>query len=177
MLAPFAPFAPSLPLELRPITAHDQDFLDTLYASSRDDLLALDVAPAVLASLISMQQYAQQTGIQHNYPNAQHHLVQLHHQPVGRWVIDWQGVDAAMQSGHTVVRVVRVVDICIAPSHRRRGIARWLLQALQEQARQRQASISLAVSQSNTAAQLLYQSLGFLVVNQDIVQQQRVWQS
>lgn len=151
------------PYELRPVTPEDQDFLDALYASSREDLQALVGNPAVLVPIMKMQQRAQELGFQSHYPQAEHWLLQSAGQPLGRLVLDWTATD------------LRVVDIAITPAHRRQGAARTVLLALQELARQRQVGMSLSVAQTNYPAQSLYQSLGFVVTSQDVVLQQRAW--
>ena len=56
---------------------------------------------------------------------------------------------------------LRVVDLSIAPRARRRGLARALLLALQQEAREGGHSLSLRVRADNAAARSLYAGLGF----------------
>lgn len=60
---------------------------------------------------------------------------------------------------------IHVLNICVAPQARRKGIARTILSELHAMARERKASlVSLEVRASNDAARRLYDSMGFIPI-------------
>jgi [ribosomal protein S18]-alanine N-acetyltransferase len=66
-----------------------------------------------------------------------------------------------------VVDEVHLLNITISPAFQGRGLGRWLLAQVQEQARRaRAASLWLEVRPSNGIAIALYESAGFVVVGQ-----------
>lgn len=146
------------------MTSEDQDFLDALYFSSREDLHAVSPDAHVVAQLVRMQQEMQQADFSAHYPQAQHWLVERGGQAIGRVVLDWGAGD------------VRLVDLAIAAIARRTGAATAVLQAVQTMAHAQGLAVSLAVSQTNVAAMRLYQRLGFGVSAEDVVQAQMRWQ-
>ena len=61
-----------------------------------------------------------------------------------------------------IVDEIHILNVCIAPSHRRRGLAATLISELVSTAQRHQSTIvSLEVRESNVAAQKLYFGLGF----------------
>ncbi|MBV8083115.1 MAG: GNAT family N-acetyltransferase [Candidatus Eremiobacteraeota bacterium] len=63
----------------------------------------------------------------------------------------------------TLQRQAFIVYMAVAPEHQRRGVARALLAAAEEEARARGAShISLMVTQANEPARMLYTLAGFI---------------
>lgn len=148
---------------LRPLGGDDQGFLDDLYASRRTDLQQLPMATVMLAQMIKMQQHVQMSGIQQHFPEAQHFVVEEAGRPVGRVIID------------TGVTDLRLVDIAILPQAQRKGIARSILRAMQEQARESNLNVSLAVEITNQAARTLYLQMGFFVQSSDGLFEQMHW--
>lgn len=153
------------PLGLRDATAGDQEFLDALYFSSREDLQQMAADPAFVAQLIKLQQRAQQIGIQDHYPDAKYLILESEGLPVGRVVL------------HAGPTDIRLVDISILPEVRRSGVATQVLHALQAGAAAQGLGMSLAVSKTNPAARSLYLGLGFKVVSEDEVFEQMAWRA
>ena len=153
------------PLTLRAITAADQAFLADLYAASRPELDGLRGQGDVFQQIIAMQQRVQLAGLLQNFPNAQQLVIESDQQPVGRLVVDWGDKD------------IRVVDIAVAPSAQRSGVASAVLRALQHAAAAASLRLSLAVAISNAPAQALYRGLGFQREQQDALFDQLVWQA
>ncbi|MFZ6658743.1 GNAT family N-acetyltransferase [Undibacterium sp. TJN19] len=151
--------------QLRPLRESDQVFLDDLYASRRLDLQQLPMAPVIVAQMIKMQQHVQMSGIQQHFPEAQHFIVEEAGQPVGRVVIDAGTSD------------LRLVDIAMMPQAQRKGIARSVLRAMQEEALENNLNISLAVEIHNQAARALYLQMGFFVQGSDGLFEQMHWYS
>lgn len=70
------------------------------------------------------------------------------------FLVTWQVLDE-----------VHLLNVAVAPEHRRRGIGRWLVQQLLERALDEKSTwVSLEVRVSNAAAIALYDSLGFVLV-------------
>lgn len=153
------------PLGLRDATAGDQEFLDALYFSSREDLQQMAADPAFVAQLIKLQQRAQQIGIEDHYPDARHLILEDAGRPVGRVVL------------HAGPADIRLVDISILPEARGSGMATQVLRALQAGAAAQGLGMSLAVSKTNPAARSLYLGLGFKVVSEDEVFEQMAWRA
>lgn len=149
--------------QLRALKEGDQVFLDALYANRRPDLQQLPLDPVAVAQMIKMQQHVQMAGIQQHFPDAQHFIVEQAGKSVGRAIIDASASD------------LRLVDIAIAPEAQRQGIARSVLLAMQEQAREQNLAVSLAVELSNHAARMLYLQMGFVVWSNDGLFAQMHW--
>lgn len=146
---------------LRPAVSDDAAFLAGLYRSTRPELAML---PDGLAdTLIAQQQQLQEMGYRHAFPDARTLVIEAAGTPAGRLVLDEQR------------RHVRVVDIAVAPSFRRRGIARAVLGQLQRQARARGSDVVLSVAHENAPALALYRSLGFAEEARDEVRASMRW--
>ena len=152
------------PFALRDVGGQDQDFLDVLYITSREDLVPPGADVGLLMPLLRMQQKAQQAGFQNSFPAARHLVLARAGQPIGRVVVDTSPTD------------LRLVDIAILPQARRIGAARAVLQVLQAAAQAQGLGMSLAVSKANQAARGLYLTQGFRVATQDELFEQMVWQ-
>jgi ribosomal protein S18 acetylase RimI-like enzyme len=150
---------------LRPVHERDQEFIDTLYRSTREDLLMLPMDSVFIDNLIRSQQQIHALGVQQNYPNAQTIILEYQRQALGRMVFEHTTGD------------IRLIDIAVLPSAQRRGLARYMLQYLQQMAETRQASLSLRVVKNNFKARKLYLSAGFQLVGEDEVSEQMCWRA
>jgi ribosomal protein S18 acetylase RimI-like enzyme len=112
-------------------------------------VLHLPVPQPVRDGIIGHQQQLQADDYRARYPNADYLIVEQAGAPVGRVVID-RGLG-----------VIRVVDLAIAPSARRRGHGRAVLAALQLRAAAQGCVLALRVRRDNHAARSLYAALGF----------------
>ncbi|MES2945427.1 MAG: GNAT family N-acetyltransferase [Pseudomonadota bacterium] len=158
---------------LRSVTPQDQAFVDALYASTRDDLMPLGGDAGFLLQLIKMQQQTQMAGFALLFPGAVHQLIEItglpgepaaSPEPVGRVVV------------HSSPTDLRLLDIAVMPGHRRAGIGKSVLLALQHSARAQGLGMSLAVSKTNHAARQLYLAHGFGVSSEDALFEQMSWQ-
>jgi ribosomal-protein-alanine N-acetyltransferase len=78
---------------------------------------------------------------------------------------DEEGHLAAYMVAWLVADEVHLGNIAVAPTHRRRGLARRLLAALERKGHERGARlVTLEVRRSNEAARTLYEDLGFRTV-------------
>lgn len=138
-------------LEARAPGPADEAFLEGLYLDSRPDLGALPVPRSVIEGIARHQRRLQLDDYAGRYPSCQTWLVLDAEQPVARMVLDRSG------------GVLRVVDLSVPASMRRRGIARTVLGALQAEG----TALALRVRADNAAARALYATLGFTLQRDD----------
>lgn len=138
-------------VSLRPVTAADQDFVCALYASTRQQELAVTGWPQAQVDAFLLQQFqAQQQHYSRVYPQASHALIVVEEQPIGRLYLDQ---DSAQ---------LRIVDIALLPDWCGRGIGGQLLRQLVKQASASGQAVRIHVERHNPALRL-YQRLGFAV--------------
>jgi ribosomal protein S18 acetylase RimI-like enzyme len=136
-------------LTLRPAEAADRDLLFRIYASTREEELALtDWDDAQKTSFLSQQFTAQDTHYREHYPGAVFSLILLADEPIGRLYI------------HRRPDEIRIMDIALLPPHRNRGHGTSLLRDLQTEAAEADKSLTIHVEQFNPALSL-YTRLGF----------------
>ena len=136
-------------LTLRPAEAADRDLLFRIYASTRDEELALtDWDDAQKSAFLNQQFTAQDTHYREHYPGAVFNLILLDGDPVGRLYL------------HRRPSEIRIMDIALLPPHRNRGIGTALLRDLQTEAAASAKPLTIHVEQFNPALRL-YTRLGF----------------
>ena len=86
--------------------------------------------------------------------------------PLSTWLIALEGETVLGYVGsQTVLDEADIMNVAVAPDHRRQGIARLLLERLEEALRARNVhSLTLEVRASNEPAKALYASLGYVQV-------------
>ena len=134
---------------LRPATDADLPFLFRLYASTREEELAVvDWPPAQKEAFLRQQFEAQHAWHREQYPGASFDVVESAGDPIGRlYVARWE-------------REVRIVDISLLPAWRSRGIGSRLLAALFAEADAGGKPVSVHVERFNPALRL-YERLDF----------------
>ncbi|QYG02085.1 MULTISPECIES: GNAT family N-acetyltransferase [Massilia] len=149
-------------LRLRPALPDDEDFLKTLYASTRDDL-RLAAEPPLLDMLLDMQWRAQRAGYRQGFPGADDTIIEAGGAPLGRLLVD-RGT-----------RPWRIVDIALLPAARGLGHGAAVLGALQEHAAAEGAALALTVRLDNPGARRLYRACGFVPAESDALSEQMIW--
>ena len=83
--------------------------------------------------------------------------------PLSLWLVALEDGEVIGYVGsQAVLDAADIMNVAVAPEHRRRGIARLLLLQLEEEMRQKDvASLTLEVRASNLPAQILYDKLGY----------------
>jgi ribosomal protein S18 acetylase RimI-like enzyme len=138
------------PLTLRPVTEADEPFLFALYSSTRAMEMALvDWPVEQQQSFLQMQFGAQQEHYGANFPLAEHKIILLDQEAVGRIYVDRAGDE------------IRLLDITITPEARNGGIGRQLMGDLQAEATVSGRPVRFYVWQLNHDAQRFYRRLGF----------------
>ena len=86
--------------------------------------------------------------------------------PLSAWLIALEGETVVGYVGsQTVLDEADIMNVAVAPGYRRQGIARLLLERLEEALRARKVhSLTLEVRASNEPAKALYASLGYVQV-------------
>lgn len=141
--------------ELRSLLPDDGDFLFRLYASTRaDEIASIGWSAAQQQAFLRMQFSMQQRWYQTVYSEAEHKIVEIEGQPIGRMIVlrgqnTWQ-----------------LVDISLLPEFRGRGIGAELLHALIRQCATGGAVLKLQVLRTNPAMRL-YKRLGFIATAED----------
>ena len=130
-------------LHARPVNAADEPFLRCLYASSHaDQLRDTGWAPARCRTFLDKQFDFQQGRFLERHPEALFMLLVLDGQPIGR--LSWHGTAERMT----------LIDLCLAPAWRRRGVGGRVLGWLAEAADRRAVPIGLNIARDSAACRL-----------------------
>jgi ribosomal protein S18 acetylase RimI-like enzyme len=139
-------------ITLRPRGVEDEDFSYQVYASTREDEMALvDWSPAQKSAFLQMQFHAQRQSYQMHFPEATYQVILRDETSVGRLILN-RTVDA-----------ISLMDIALLPAYRNAGIGTHLIQTLQAEARSAGKAVRLHVEPYNPALRL-YTRLGFRIV-------------
>lgn len=140
-------------IELRTATAGDEPFLLSVYASTREEELAMvtDWSPEQKDAFVRQQFLAQHTHYHQHYPGARFDVIVADQQPAGRLYV------------HRRDREIRLMDIALLPPFRRRGVGGALLASLMDEARAAEKSLTIHVEKFNPAMRL-YERLGFVPI-------------
>lgn len=157
------PSKTSRSIEMRPAEAGDVAFMQQLYSSTRSTDARMGGCDHATENLLQGLQFkAQQSWFQTKYPNADLALITEHERPVGRLYVDY-GPDE-----------LRILDICLLPEHRNRGIGLGLLRSLQAQGERLRLPVRLNVMLGSPAQRLL-QRCGFEVLGVDGIYNVMEW--
>jgi ribosomal protein S18 acetylase RimI-like enzyme len=137
-------------ITLRPITSEDMDFLCQVYASTRQEEMALvtEWSQAQKTAFLQMQFNAQHAYYAEQYARAQFEIILLEGTPIGRLYVDRR------------MKEIRIVDISLLPDYRRRGIGSGLLKEILNEGAQASLPVTIHVEMFNPALRL-YDRLGF----------------
>jgi ribosomal protein S18 acetylase RimI-like enzyme len=144
-------------LGLRRATAEDRDLLFRIYTTSRDDVAQASWDEDAKEAFLWVQYLARELDYRRRRPHAEHLLITIDGQDVGRLSRTWLPGDE-----------LRLLDIAVLPEWRGRGIGTALIVELVEEASQDGLLLSLHVELDNPARRL-YERLGFVVAAQNEV--------
>jgi len=148
---------------LRSATPDDQEFLFTVYASTRDEELSLwPWDDNQKRAFLEMQFRAQSQQYSLCYAQADSSVILFDDQPVGRLLVDRMGPD------------IMLVDIALLPEYRNRSIGTSVIRSLLKEATGAQKIVALHVLRGSAAARL-YDRLEFIVVNEDDIYLEMKW--
>jgi ribosomal protein S18 acetylase RimI-like enzyme len=136
-------------LTLRRVLPEDGPFLFEVYASTRQEELAVVPWSAEQKqAFLSMQYEAQRRFYRESFPDADYQVVLRDGRPAGRLYI------------HRRPDEIRLLDIALLPEHRRAGLGTRLLRELFAEAEAAGKPLRIHVERFNPALQL-YTRLGF----------------
>ncbi len=150
---------------LRPIEASDLDFLLHVYASTREDEMALTGWPSnQIAEFLQMQFTAQHRYYLEQLPPSEFNIIEADGESIGRiYVGDWDDD-------------VRLIDIALLPEHRNQGIGTHLIRDVMARAARLSKPVRLHVEQNNPARRL-YERLDFEILEERGVNVFMEWHS
>lgn len=137
---------------LRPVTPQDDELLQRVYASTREQELSVVPWTEAQRDAFLRHQFAAQTASWRTQcPEASWSVVEVDGRPAGRLVVDRSGED------------LHIVDIALLPEYRGTGIGTVLLRQVIDEADGRGVSVTIYVEDTNRA-RTLYERLGFLCI-------------
>lgn len=140
-------------VELRPVTESDEQFLLSVYASTRAEELSQVEWTDEQKLLFLRWQFGLQRGeYTARFPDAAYHVIVVDDLPAGRI---WVGSDDNQ---------IRLLDIAILPEFQNRGVGTALLQRLIEQAKTTGKPLRHMVFVLNNDAHRFYERLGFTAI-------------
>lgn len=152
-------------ITLRSATDADVAFLQTVYASTRMEELALTGwSDAQKHEFCQMQFRSQDTHYRKHYPNAEYHIIR------------WGNTDAGRLSVDRQAKEIHLLDVALLPEYRGKGIGTTLLKGFQQEAAEARLSLSIYVERFNPALRL-YERLGFQHVKDEGVYLFLKWDS
>jgi ribosomal protein S18 acetylase RimI-like enzyme len=152
-----SPTPDSEKISLRPELASDEPFLLRLYASTREEEMALLGGNEAQAQAFAQMQFNfQKMSYEAQFPAADRSIVLAGEQEIGRIIVDRTG------SEH------HFIDIALLPEFRGRGIGGALLGQLQQDAARDGKGMRLSVRRDNPARRL-YERMGFSITSEDSV--------
>ena len=138
-------------ISLRLYQNHDLNFLQELYASIREEELALtNFSLKEKQTFIAQQFSAQHIHYTKHYCTDDFYIVEYKGESIGRFFVDYWDKE------------IRVVDIAFMPPYRNSGLGTYLFNQLFDKARKSKRSVTIHVEHNNRA-KILYERLGFRV--------------
>jgi ribosomal protein S18 acetylase RimI-like enzyme len=134
---------------LRPVRAEDEPFLFEVYSSTRKDEMALTGwDDAQQRAFLKMQFAAQQLHYTRENPAADHRIILLDGNPVGRVYVSRKEDE------------IRLLDITVLPEYRNRGIGAPIIRDVMREAAGEGKSVTIYVETFNPSLRL-FERLGF----------------
>ena len=138
---------------LRPVSPGDDQFLLSVYASTRaDELAQVQWAPGQKEAFVRWQFELQRKEYDTRYPNARYDVVLVNNQPAGRM---WVGEDDTQ---------IRLLDIGLLEEFQNRGVGTVLLKRLISEAKETKKPLRHMVFMLNNNAHRFYERLGFVEI-------------
>ena len=152
-------------LHLRPATEADGAHFEAVYASTREEELALTGWGLEQKAQFCRQQFSAQTvHYRQHYPSAQISVIEYAENPAGRLYVE------------RAAAAIDIIDIALLPAYRGLGIGTALLTGLQQEARAAGQPLRIYVEKFNRAL-ALYRRLGFVIQSEGEIYLSAVWQS
>jgi ribosomal protein S18 acetylase RimI-like enzyme len=154
---------PGARISLRPESPDDEPFLFEVYASTREEELALtNWDTRMRKAFLDMQFAAMRRGYAGMFPAGEFLIICRDDLRVGRLVLDRTG------------EVLRVVDLALLPAHRNQGIGTMLMRQICDEAARIGKPVGLSVLKNNRAI-AWYQRLGFTKTGYGGIYEEMEW--
>jgi ribosomal protein S18 acetylase RimI-like enzyme len=141
-------------ISFRPITDEDIEFLYQVYASTREEEMAMTGWNAEqVEEFLWMQFNLQHTQYLQNYKDASFEIILFEKEQIGRLYV------------HRRKKEIRIIDFSLLPGFRRLGIGTKILEDLMAEADKESLPLNLHVLQNNPVKSL-YERLGFKKVGE-----------
>jgi GNAT superfamily N-acetyltransferase len=148
----------------RPVTADDEQFLIQVYGSTRLEELALtNWDQQQRDAFVQMQFAAQQAHYRQTYPNAEHLIILLDGEAIGRLYVA------------EIEAEIRIVDLTILPEQRNAGVGTPIIRQLMGAAATIGKPLRIYVESFNRSL-LLFERLGFVKVDESGYSYLLAWQ-
>jgi ribosomal protein S18 acetylase RimI-like enzyme len=142
-------------VELRPVSESDDQFLLSVYASTREEELAqAEWAEGQKEMFLRWQFDLQRREYGVRFPDAAYHVLVVDQRPAGRI---WVGDDDEQ---------IRVLDIALLPEFQNRGVGTALLRRLMQEASKQGKALRHMVFVLNNDAHRFYERLGFSIIEE-----------
>lgn len=140
-------------LTLRPVTNDDEEFLLSVYDSTRDEELAqADWQPGQREAFVRWQFDLQRREYDARFPEAEYYVILIDAERAGRI---WIGTDD---------KQIRLLDIAILPGFQNRGAGTVLLRWLIGKSKAAHKPLRHMVFVLNNDAHRFYERLGFVII-------------
>lgn len=140
-------------LLLRPVTPDDDQFLLSVYDSTRrEELDQAKWQPGQREAFLRWQFDLQRSEYEARFPDAEYDVIMIDSEPAGRI---WIGRDE---------KQIRLLDIALLPAFQNRGAGTLLLLRLIEEAKQVGKPLRHMVFVLNNDAHRFYERLGFVMI-------------
>lgn len=141
-------------LTLRPVTTADEEFLLSVYASTRaEELAQAEWQEGQQYAFVKWQFDLQRREYDARFPDAEYNLILIDHQPAGRI---WIGRDAEQ---------IRLLDIALLTEFQNRGAGTLLLRRLIDESEGAGKPLRHMVFVLNNDAHRFYERLGFKIID------------
>ncbi len=142
-------------LSLRRVTPADEEFLLSVYASTRaEELAQAEWQEGQQHAFVKWQFDLQRREYGARFPDAEYNLILIDHNPAGRI---WIGRDAEQ---------IRLLDIALLPKFQNRGAGTVLLHRLIDEAKRAGKPLRHMVFVLNNDAHRFYERLGFKIIEE-----------
>jgi ribosomal protein S18 acetylase RimI-like enzyme len=142
-------------IELRPVQDSDNEFLMSVYGSTRaQELAQVPWTAEQKQQFVRMQYEAQKSHYAAQHPQAGHEIICLEGTAAGRLYLDRTG------------EKVHILDITLLPEHRNCGAGTFLLRQIMAEAKEAGKPVSIFVETFNPSLRL-FQRLGFTAIKQE----------
>ena len=142
-------------LVLRSVTADDEQFLLSIYASTREaELSQAEWREGQKEDFLKWQHDMQRREYETRFPDAEYRVIVIDGTPAGRI---WIGRDSTQ---------IRLLDIALLPEFQNRGAGTVLLNRLIEESKQAGKPLRHMVFMLNSDADRFYARLGFVMIEE-----------